>query len=220
MKKFLLGVAFSVIFVVNSAFAMTFSQPVEIGWMGWSQVGKGAGGFSCKNASKIEGSYYTKYHRDNTYTYGKGIAYWSDSNETVYVHFDAYEKNHYSIRFGTKEIKNTIEIGILNTWIYKILTDEGIVMYAFRDWYGPDSDWVVVGKRKDGTFVKYFNTVEITKKYFAPSRYGAQPVQYDIPIAERNTLIFKYRATGAIIGEFRFKWDDKAQWFGVEQVIY
>ena len=46
MKKIFVAVVMSVLFVAQTALAMTFQPPVEIGWLGISQVGKGGGGFS------------------------------------------------------------------------------------------------------------------------------------------------------------------------------
>lgn len=135
------------------------------------------------------------------------------------------QKNKSLVNVGSSDVNNTVVFGVFNTWIYKISTNEGVIFYAFREWYGSDSDWVIVGKKKDGIWVKYFDTSDITKKYFAPSRYGASSANYGIPICNGNTLIIRYGINGASgdkkpSGEFRFKWDESAQWFGIEQVIY
>ena len=89
--------------------------------------------------------------------------------------------------------------------------------------YGPEKDFTIIGRQKNGKFVKYINTVDITNRYFGCGKHGASPIVYTNLQSVGNTLVVSY-ATGGFpkktIGEFRFKWDDKAQWFGVEQVAY
>ena len=71
MKKFL-GLLILLMMIASNCLAMTFSQPIEIGWIGISQVSKGAGGFMFKNETYNNGSYYTGYKKDNKDSYGKG----------------------------------------------------------------------------------------------------------------------------------------------------
>jgi len=224
MKKFL-GLLILLMMIASNCLAMTFSQPIEIGWIGISQVSKGAGGFMFKNETYNNGSYYTGYKKDNKDSYGKGNVQFGNGSDSLYVHYDAYKQNKNRVNVGSNNISNTVVLDVFNTWIYKISTDEGITFYAFREWYGPDSDWIIVGKKNDGVWVKYFYTNDVTKKYFAPSRHGASSANYGIPTCNGNTIIIRYGINGASgdkkpSGEFRFKWDDKAQWFGVEQVMY
>jgi len=205
--------------IVPNALAMTFSQPVEIGWMGMSPKG---GGFTCKNELSNNGDYYTVYIKNNRYSFGKGIAQFGNKKNILYVYYNVY-KNGGKVKIGGKNVTNTVEFPIINEWIYEINSDTGIILYPIRNWYGPDSEWRIVGTRKDGNFVLYINTMDITRRYFGLDvRNGGSPIQYDIPSCYGDTVIIKYKhaAKRDFIGEFRFKWDDKAQWFGIEQVVY
>lgn len=218
MKKFV-SVIVALLTMTNVVLAMSFSQPVEIGWIGMSQKG---GGFSCKNESSNNGDYYTVYDKNNKNSYGKGVAKFGTGKDSLYVFYDVY-KNKDIIRIGGQNSNNTVMLNILNDWIYKIESDEGLTLYPIRFWYGPESDWRIVGYQKNGKFVKYVSTVDITEKYFGFDIHnGVSPVQYDVPICKGDTIIIKYRGhiKREVIGEFRFKWDDAAQWFSVEQVVY
>lgn len=107
------------------------------------------------------------------------------------------------------------------TWVYKIPTDSTIKLYATREWYGSDSDWTIFGTKQNGEFVKYLDTLNITEKYFGIKiEGGASPIVYDVPKCSGDTIVIPYRNRNGRDGEFRFKWDDAAQWFSVEQVKY
>ena len=221
MKKFFIGVVLSVLLAANSVFAMTFQQPVELGQIGRSQVGKGGGGFTFHKAFKNDGDYYTAHHKDNTSSYGKGVAQFGEGAVAVYVHYNAYEKH--DVRVGSKDIKNTFTVPIFSGAIFKIDTDEGLTLYVVSEGYNPYGGITVIGKKKDGTFVKYLDTDAINKRYFSLGRYDAYTQRYGFyPKTKGDTLIIEYSTDNSkcIVGEFRFKWDDNAQWFGVEQVVY
>ena len=49
--------------------------------------------------------------------------------------------------------------------IYKMNTNENITIYILSKIYGPEFDYLIIGKRADGKFVKYIDTREITKRY-------------------------------------------------------
>ena len=81
----------------------------------------------------------------------------------------------------------------------------------------------LLGRKSDGTFVKYFDTWSISEKYFG-KRFIPNRGFYDGWHCDRDTIIIEYARFGERgkkikIGEFRFKWDDKAQWFGVGVLI-
>lgn len=216
--KMVLGVMLGTLMLSGNALAMTFSEPLEIGCIGMSQK---VGGFTCKNESANNGDYYTKYNKNNTHSFGKGVARFGNGADALYVHYNVYQ-NRGEVKLGGENIANTVSLNILNEWIYRIKSDDGITLYAIRFWYGPDSDWRIIGRKKDGTFVKYIDTMDITEKYFGMSTYGASPVRYDIPVCQNDTMIIHYmgQKSREYLGEFRFKWDYNAQWFGVEQVAY
>lgn len=55
--------------------------------------------------------------------------------------------------------------------------------------------------------------------------FETRRVIYDKPICRNDSIVIVYRrwhwkGMSDPEGEFRFKWDDAAQWFGIEQVVY
>ena len=84
----------------------------------------------------------------------------------------------------------------------------------------------IIGRQKDGKWVSYIDSSVLTDKYFngLQSYKSSDGVHYDSPQIKDDTLIipYEYQIQFKVVtkGEFRFKWDDKAQWFGVEQVVY
>lgn len=58
----------------------------------------------------------------------------------------------------------------------------------------------------------------IEKQYFGMNH----SVIFHQPVAQGDTLVMKYRAwsSNEEKGEFRFRWDENAQWFSVEQIVY
>lgn len=82
---------------------------------------------------------------------------------------------------------------------------------------------IVVGRKKDGTFIKYFDTRRIAKAYCGEwSKSNKNRPYFDRCETNGDTISFPYRLISSKdeVGESRFKWDDIAQWFGVEQVAY
>ena len=119
-----------------------------------------------------------------------------------------------------KSIEFTIEDDFPCYEIYKINTNENIVIYPLVKIYGPEFDYLIIGKRADDRFVKYIDTREITKRYFGWNGESASPVMYRNLSVKNDTLIIEYQRYGnkqRIQGKFYFKWDDKAQWFGIAQ---
>ena len=231
---------------------MTFSQPVKTGFGLWFL--QGGGGIAVQNATENNGSFYSREYngkkiiydgsrKSGSVRYGKGVARWGNGSDALYAHYDAYNisKDGY-IHFGDKNIKNTIPISafIFGEEIFKINTNEGITFYMIHTSYDlPDETWwTLIGRRKDGVWVKYFDSDFVTKKYFGESAragranvWSGQSICCDNFRVNDNTIVIEYSRyhnhknsgqRGNLIkeGEFRFKWNDSAQWFGVEQVVY
>lgn len=222
MKK-LIAILVTFVLVPNICLAMTLSQPQEIGWFGLSQAGKGSGGVVLRHAAQNTGHYFTKYDRNNRESYEKGIARFGNGDNALYVHYDVDNQQN-PIWVGGVETSNTIPVLPLNETISKIETDCGITIYTLHYHYGPEQDYAVIGRTTDGKFVKYIDTTEITRKYFGEGEYGASPAVYSKLEARGDTIIVRYRkhekSSLGTAGEFRFKWDEQAQWFGIEQVVY
>ena len=212
MKKIFLILTASVIFSSN-CFALTFSQPVEIGSIFWTP----SSGLIFKNESYNDGKVAGQWKENNKYvpTYRNGTARWGDERTGIYFIYKTDPPY-----FGG--INKNFEVTVMvNTSINKIKNDGGISLYLIRnDGSGVSStNYTVIGRRKDGIWVKYFDTKELKKKYFGSSRriYLSDCTCIDDTIVINVEKMDRGRIK---IGEFRFKWDDKAQWFGVEQIIY
>jgi len=214
MRKILGLMMFVCLLFSGNCFAMQFSQPIEIGQIGTIQVG---GGISVKNAFYNNGSQYNR--KNDPDRYGKGIAGFGEKDNALYVHYDYYNARD-TFYFGDKNKNNTIKDNFLYFQLYKINTNEGINIYSLYKSYGPEFDYLIIGRRADGRFVKYIDTREITKRYFGWNGESASPVMYRNLSVQNDTLTMEYQRYGnkqRIQGKFYFKWDDKAQWFGIKQ---
>lgn len=88
--------------------------------------------------------------------------------------------------------------------------------------------YILIGRGIDGNWKKYFDTEELCQKYMGRSSDVAiQKIELG------NNLIVAYYArsnheydhnfyAGRVNerGEFRFKWNETAQWFSVEHIVY
>ena len=175
MKKFF-GILILIMLVSNTTFAMTFSQPVKTGFkIIKTQAG---GGMIVENATKNNGDFYKRTYNGKTTIYdgkngkalyGKGVARWGNENDALFAHYNFYAKDS-NVYFGGNDVKNTIPINsmIFGEEIYKISTNEGITFYMIHTSYDlPDETWwTLIGRRKDGVWVKYFDSDSVTEKYF------------------------------------------------------
>lgn len=224
MKKILFS--FLMMFFVISAncSAMTFSQPVEIGKFGRTQEPGIGGGFLIEGSSYNEGDIYKR--KGNICRYGKGSARWGNGDDALYLHYDAYNSK---AQIGDKNINNTIKdefaAAPLVSTIMRVDTDSKKVIYIlFTSYDIPEDDvYECIGKHSNGEWVKYFSTNDIVKRYFGEKQgHGFGKIRI-----ENDTITVPYKlfsngnySNPTSTGEFRFKWDDSAQWFGVERVVY
>lgn len=217
--------------ISSNCFAMIFSQPIKLG----SIFNTPAGGFTFEGASQNNGSLYKFSKWQNETVYGKGIARFGNGSDALYFHYD--ESSPYGLNaqgqkcnaeFGDISGKNTFSFWIREQSyiIEQIKTNEDITLYILtRSAWGVDyTNYILIGRRKDGIFVKYFETDDIRQQYFGKSgREGRIPFVRNVSCSG-DTIIIGYERYGKSgsfkAGEFRFKWDDKAQWFGVEQIKY
>lgn len=214
MKQFFGLVLSMCLLFSGNCFAMQFSQPIEIGQIGVIQVG---GGILVDNAFYNNGSRYNK--KNDTDRYGKGIAGFGEKNNALYVHYDYYNERDI-FYFGDKDKNNTIEDKFLHFKLYKINTNEGITIYLLYKSYGSEANYLIIGKRADGRFVKYIDTNELSQRYFGWNGKSISPIIYPKLYTQNDILVIEYQRYGnkqLIKGKFYFKWDDNAQWFGVKQ---
>ena len=152
----------------------------------------------------------------------KGVAQFGDETDKIFEHYDANKDKN--VRVGDKDEKNTITLeAVKNLSLHKVENDGEIRMYMIRkgNETHEEDGYIVFARRKDGRFVKYFDTDDIRTKNFQDGSniaFGEIKFEGDTVkiVYERRIDSYKY----AKVGEFRFKWDDKAQWFGIEQVTY
>ena len=222
MKKRMLGLIIGACMLAGSScFAMQFSSVEKIGEAGISQAGRSGGGMVIINATHNTGDYYitNAYNAHNTQSYGKGVAAFGDGDDALYMHYNMYD--HTPTVMGGKNIHNTIQWRFLIGYISRIRTDEGITLYAIQNTYGPEFDYVIIGRRTDGVWVKYLDTREITDRYWSKRKSGAPATAYRNLRTEGDTLVMDYRHwSDQENGEFRFRWDTNAQWFGIDKVVY
>lgn len=112
-----------------------------------------------------------------------------------------------------------------NHFVYQINGENGIVAYVDIE-QGPamePNDLCVRGLWKDGKAVNYITDVYqfakgIKNASFA-FKYKAVRVMNDT-ICVPYSLGAEFGEKHIRDGEFRFKWDDKAYWFGIEDIVY
>lgn len=217
--RFLCGVIISMMLFANTAAAMTFSQPVKIGGaVRWNQTG----GFMVIDATdNIVEEVFLR--NGKAHNFARGVAKFGNETNAVYEHYDT-SMNFDTVKVGDSDKNNTISISATtNSIIYEIVNDSRLDFYMIKTGYDihEDDGYIILGRNLNGRFVKYFDTYEIRKNFFGDYTsvaFGDIKFKGDtiIIIYEKQTSNYRY----ARIGEFRFKWDDAAQWFGVEQVIY
>lgn len=215
--------------------AMIFSQPVDL--HGRVVVSSslhrqnGKKGFLVDNATYNDGHICASLKSTETWSkknevyYDKGTARFGNGDDALYVHYDVYkdDKNAY---FGSKDASNTFPIFGMAEFqsenIYRIETNEGITLYFITSGDEvPGYEAYLLGRRKDGVWVKYIDTRSVLENYFGKTNMNCRMIEVN-----DDTLIIKFGSPYAmggkkyIEGAFRFKWDDAAQWFGVEKIMY
>lgn len=206
----------------GTVFAMQFYQMEKIGSIGVSQRN---GGIRIDNFIYNSGKYFNKYDKNNTTSYDKGFAKFGKGDEALYIYYNSYQKEPSRMRVGTEDVNNTIVMNMLWDSLFRVKASNGKVFYCINFAYGPDSQWCIVGCHSNGKFVKYIDTEEISKRYFGitTTQTGAPFVIYNKLRCDGDTIFIEYTSAHrdeGIKGEFRFKWDEAAQWFSVEQVVY
>ena len=194
--------------------AMKFSQPVELG----SIFNTPSRGFIFKGENSNNGkSYINKRWSKNERVYEKGVATFGNIEDALYIYYDDNKK--LNVMFGNKDGKNVFSYSMIElTYVVrKIQTDSTLVLYTLTKVAGSmgSSNWIILGRKSDDVFVKYLETDCLKKQYFQNPRY----VDFNEIYTLNDTIVISYKYFEHR-GEFRFKWDDKAQWFGVEQVVY
>lgn len=216
MRKIILITIMLIISVPEFCFAMHFYQSERLGTFYFNQIGHG---FMMKGETINIGDKYTKIRGNNSRGYGKGIATFGYGKDALYVAYNAYTGN-LDANFGNKQMTSYVPINDMTfKTIYCIKSDSGMTLYPIVRGHSY-VDLTIIGKRQDGTFVKYIESERITSSYFGMRTFPNY--EYDKVRIFGDTIIVPYCINKdiKIRGEFRFKWNEKAQWFGVEKVDY
>lgn len=223
--------------LTGNCYAMQFSKIVELG----SISGNPVGGFSINGANQNDGSVYKKVGINLSQwgtLYEKGVARYGNTINALWVYYDCSNArarhywDAYSPKFGNKERTVTVSLGAgegAHVQMNSILNDAGITMYLLHSEMAGKfviRRYVVMGYDKSSKFVKYIDTHDIVKKYFGEKNVMMNGIHLEKCYCRGNSLIIEYvnpkssYGWKSPAGEFRFKWDDKAQWFSIEQVVY
>ena len=226
MKKIFVAVVVSLLFVAQTALAMTFQQPVKIGRIGFP-VQAPYHGLIIDGANYNDGTPYRE--KSNKTTYTKGTARFGEGTNALWCKYNFEPKNSADcfIKFGGAN-DFVLTQNITDKEIFQIDNDADLALYASYHIYCV-TDLKILGKRGD-KWVVYLDSKKLSEKYFG-GKDGYKldgGVLYDVPTCAGDTIVVTWRRwhwynNGGISepeGEMRFKWNDAAQWFGVEQIIY
>lgn len=208
MRK-IFGLMVTMLMIMSNCFAMTFSQPVEIG----SIEIVPSGGIIFKGSSYNEGNVINILKNEKIYSYNS-VARYGNEIKGLYVFY----KNH-KFNFGGNNKNFPVNV-MTYTSIQLIKTDNELVLYLLRNDGNAifARNYVLLGLLNNDTWIKYFDSIEIEKQYIKPTK----DIYLTNVSCKDDTIIIDIEngRTNSKIGEFRFKWDDAAQWFGVEKVVY
>ena len=155
--------------------------------------------------------------------YSKGAATFGD----LFFHFDCTlfediqargktfeEIESLASRFGSSDFENAVPVYVFEglTKIYRLSGDDGREFYLLATETGGGGSMKVIGSR-DGKWIKFFDALDMRKQI---------PPEYYIEnfYAEGDTIIFVYKKwQEENFCELRYKWNEAADWFGVE-IIY
>ena len=221
MKK-IFGLTLMLMMIAVNCFAMIFSQPQKIGSIGHyrdSYQGMPISGESY-NSGKPYPDRRDKYNTAKTYYVG--IARFGDGSNALYC---SYNYKDYYLKFGGKD-NHVVSIENSLTNISRIDSDEGLTVYVLD--FAGHGGFNIIGRQKNGNWFSYVDSDVLTKKYFngrMAVTWTDEGVMYSDCKVKGDTIIFPYKYRGdrgAILseGELRFKWDESAQWFGVQHIAY
>ena len=207
MKKFFATIIF-LLMLSAQASAMDLKLSQSLG-----NISLGRNNFTLK----IEGSNL------NDGDYSKGVATFGD----LFFHFDCtlfneiqsrnktFEEIESSAsRFGSSDFENAVPVYVFEgmTKIYRLSSDDGREFYLLATETGGGSSMKVIGSRA-GKWTKFFDTSDMRKQI--PREYYIEDF-----FAAGDTITFVYKEWQENnFCELRYKWNEAANWFGVE-IIY
>ena len=227
MKKFF-GVIFAALLLTNTALAMTFSQPVKIGEIGFP-VQAPYNGFIVYGADNNTGTPYLEegqtFKGAPLQTYQKGVATFGVGKDALFCDYDFETQDFlHSLKFGGRG--NYVLLSDMSFKdILKIETGENLTLYIFYHNYCT-SHLNIIGIN-NGAWQNYIDSKNISAQYFGGNDGYKMDgsVIYEIPTCSGDKIIIPYHrwhwegeteTEGAII----LKWNDAAQWFSIDTKIY
>lgn len=213
MKKFLATMFLLLVFSAQAS-AMDLKIYRDVDW--YITAGSEPFTMNIKGYNKLDGNL------------SKGVATFGDN---LYFHFDAlalkdrmklaktFEEEEqvfdYASRFGGSDFANTVPVYTFEggTRIYPVKSDDGREFYLLITETGGGGSSKIIAER-NGKWVKYFDTLDLKKSKQLDWDYCLQNI-YTIG----DTIIFVYEQGETQKScDVRYKWDEAAQWFGVEIV--
>ena len=188
MRRFVLLAVMTIgcIICSGTVFAMQFYQMEEVGYIGISQAGGGSGGIYVGNASANTGDYYRVYNKNNKFSFGKGVARFGNGEDALFINYNAYQENNRGVVYcGAENKANTVQMEILNDFIYKINTDSGITLYPIRFWYSYEADMIFS--------VAYNMHFYKNTKFQSPYLERKQDMMIEVPSDYDNSSYDAYR---------------------------
>ena len=224
MKKFLSAMT-ATLLISNSALAMQFTQPVQIGQIGFP-VQAPYSGFIVTGANKNTGTPHIEeghFLNDGTplKTYAKGVASW----DKLFCNYD-FEADDFlhSLKFGGKN-NYVLSSDMSFKEIFKIDSDENLTLYVFYHNYCT-THLNIIGL-KGGAWKNYIDSKKISEIYFdGNDGYKMDgSVIYDKPTCEFDRIVIPYRRwhweeESATEGVIVLTWDAAAQWFKIDKIAY
>ena len=226
----------------NSVFAVGFSQLVKIGDISTDPLS----GFHFDGDYHNKGiRYVSKYHKKpGDYGYEKGTVIWGKGKDALDCDYDfaqnsAKMSDHertgkHVFLFGTSTSLNRQACDFFDYGyeIYTLKRDER-TFYVIKS-YGSiasATNYIFLGQQNDGKFVKYIDCDDINERYFNrhKNEYGTTAGKYALYYNEiwidRDAIVINYQLTAPReaykdAGKFILRWDEAAQWFSIEQVVY
>lgn len=168
-----------------------------------------------------------KANGGKTTVWESGVASFGDAGHPLYLTYDtgvAGGKTYFSDLNKTKVIIQYVAVG---TDIYTVKNDSNLILYFLEAteqfMFGPHR-YILCGYRQDGKFVVYFDTNDIIKNY-GISNGDNKYLSFAKPVFYGNAIKIVYNVHHnkkdlTNDGELIFKWDEGAQWFSVNHVVY
>ena len=204
---------------------MNFTGLVSLGGMSYPPWGTEINGATSNTGTPKKVNAGNSKKADWRNVYESGIAKFGEGDDAIYWH---YAPRRFSY-VGDEDENKSIEVkdGLYGTSISQIKNDSNNKFYLLynTEAIASASSYVCLGKTADGKWVKYFDTREITERYFGSPKGWSNVPWYREAHCDGDTVVIKYERgkteEGSIRrGELRFKWDDAAQWFSVEHVQF